>query len=71
MFPIFCSVCIADGYNLPPNAASPTEWDRHSWRGMLAVTVWRGDAYCARHWNERAGRGELTIESETQGSGGS
>jgi hypothetical protein len=53
MFPIFCSVCVADGYDLPPNGASPTEWDMHPWRAMLAVTVSGGDAYCARHWNER------------------
>jgi hypothetical protein len=54
MFPIFCSVCVADGYDLPPlGSGTADEWDKHEWRSKAAVTMADGDAYCAQHWNER------------------
>ena len=56
MFPTFCHVCIAGGYDLPPvGTGSIEDWDAHDWRSKVAVTVSAKGAFCARHWNERVG----------------
>jgi len=60
MFPIFCGFCIPEGYDMPPIGAHIDQWQGTGWRSMLAVTIWRGDAYCTKHWNQYRETGTVT-----------